>query len=264
MQVTALYRYPVKSLTPEPCDSLEISPDGRVLGDRVLAFRFDDAGPASDVTWRQKSYFASLTHSPDLARIRCGYEPGTRRLWLRFPENDDVVEGSVDEPGDRMRIEQAMNEWYVQLAYNPAAMGRRRLPLRLVGDGSTGGFSHSSHDFTSMHSRESLAEFAKAAGMEKVSELRFRTNVVIEGCNPWEEFDWAGRQIRIGHTSFQVQKPVVRCLTTHADPQNGERNLDVLGTLTRIIGQREPVFSVSMTPADGGGHVHVGDAVTVD
>ncbi len=38
-----LYRHPIKGLTPEHRDSLTVHPDGRVAGDRVLAFRFADA-----------------------------------------------------------------------------------------------------------------------------------------------------------------------------------------------------------------------------
>jgi len=35
-RVVALYRYPVKSFTPESCTTLQILPEGRVAGDRVL------------------------------------------------------------------------------------------------------------------------------------------------------------------------------------------------------------------------------------
>ena len=50
MRVVALYRHPIKSFPAEPCDALEVSDDGRVVGDRVLGFRFDDAGPPNDVS----------------------------------------------------------------------------------------------------------------------------------------------------------------------------------------------------------------------
>ena len=46
-RVAALYRYPVKGFTPEPCTGLTVLPEGRVAGDRVLAFRFANA-PVAD------------------------------------------------------------------------------------------------------------------------------------------------------------------------------------------------------------------------
>ena len=41
--VAALYRYPVKGFTPEVREQIVVQDDGRVEGDRVLAFRFADA-----------------------------------------------------------------------------------------------------------------------------------------------------------------------------------------------------------------------------
>ncbi len=263
MRVVALYRHPVKSLHAEPSDSLQITKDGRVVGDRVLGFRFDDAGPPTDLAWRRKTWFASLQHSPLLAQIRCGYDADSRRLWIALPDNSDVIEGCIDEPGDRLRIEQIFNDWYATLDATPSAMGRRQLPLRLVGDGTNGQFHDTSAGLTTLHSRESLAELAKAAGLSEISELRFRSNIAIGGCNPWDEFTWIGRKIRIGEVVFRVRKSVVRCLATHADPSNGERDIDIMGTLTRIIGQEEPQFAVSLV-AHNAGTINVGDSVDGD
>nr|WP_243642817.1 MOSC N-terminal beta barrel domain-containing protein [Leucobacter luti] len=46
--VVALSRYPVKGCTPEPVQSLLVQDDGRISGDRVLAFRFADAVEPED------------------------------------------------------------------------------------------------------------------------------------------------------------------------------------------------------------------------
>ena len=43
-RVAALYRYPLKGFTPEHCTTLTVLPEGRVAGDRVLAFRFTRTG----------------------------------------------------------------------------------------------------------------------------------------------------------------------------------------------------------------------------
>ncbi|MFC7765148.1 hypothetical protein [Leucobacter soli] len=48
--VAALYRYPVKGFTPEPLDELVVQRDGRIAGDRVLAFRFADAATPESST----------------------------------------------------------------------------------------------------------------------------------------------------------------------------------------------------------------------
>ena len=262
MRVAALYRHPIKSFPAEPCNALEIAADGRVVGDRVLGFRFDDAGPPNDVKWRRKTWFASLQHTPALALLRCGYDASTRRAWIQIPDADELVEGSIDEPGDRLRFEHHLNRWYAGLDGTPSAMGRRKLPLRLVGNGTDGRFHDTSAGLTTLHSRESLSELAKAAGMFDISELRFRSNIAIEGCTPWQEFDWIGRKIRIGEVEFKARKTVVRCLATHVDPSSSDRDIDIMGTLTRIIGQDEPQFAISITTQNPG-TINIGDEVTI-
>ena len=262
MHVVALYRHPVKSLPAEHCDALEIAEDGRVIGDRVLGFRFDDAGPPNDTKWRQKTWFASLQHSPELASLSCGYDPATRRLWIRLPDTDETIEGNIDEPADRLRMEHRFNQWYSSLPDTPSASGRRKLPLRLVGNGTDGRFHDTAAGLATLHSRESLDDLAKAADISELSELRFRSNIVIQGCKPWQEFQWIGGKIQIGQVQFRSRKTVTRCLATHVDPQTAQRDIDVMGTLTRIIGQQEPQFAISIT-AQNPGTIHIGDKVTL-
>ena len=262
MQVVALYRHPIKSFPAEHCDAIEITAEGRVVGDRVLGFRFDDAGPPNDVEWRRKTWFASLQHSPELALLRCGYDSSSRRIWIRLPDVSEIIEGSIDEPGDRLRIEHLFNDWYAGIDGTPSALGRRKLPLRLVGDGTNGRFHDTSAGLTTLHSRESLADLAKAAEVGDISELRFRSNIAIQGCTPWQELAWPGSDIQIGAMQFRVRKTVTRCLATHVEPRSGQRDIDIMGTLTRIIGQPEPQFAVSLV-AQTRGTIHIGDGVRI-
>lgn len=261
MQVVKLYRYPVKSLTPEVCESVQITDDGRVVGDRVLAFRFNDAGPTDDLSWKRKSWFASLQHAPKLARITSKYDSIDRILTINIPDSNVVVSGEIDNPEDRLQMEQAVTRYALQMDRTPFASNTRHHPLRLVGDGINGRFHDTAAGRTTLHSRGSALELAKAFGIESIEDVRFRSNIIIEGVKPWQEFDWKGKRLLIGNVEFKVLKPVVRCLATHANPRNGERDLDVMNTLTRIIGQEEPQFAVSIVPASKGGQIGLGDTV---
>src|SRR5215212_7753482 len=68
-QVAALYRYPVKSLSPESCDSLTVLSEGRIAGDRVLGFRFADTTEA-DEEWSRKTGMLALVNTPGLAALK--------------------------------------------------------------------------------------------------------------------------------------------------------------------------------------------------
>ncbi|MBT4126403.1 MAG: hypothetical protein HOE43_08410 [Chloroflexi bacterium] len=65
MKVIELYRHPVKSFTPERLEQLQVI-DGKIQGDRILAFRFADQGAPDDWSWRRKINFVALSNTPGI------------------------------------------------------------------------------------------------------------------------------------------------------------------------------------------------------
>jgi uncharacterized protein len=88
-------------------------------------------------------------------------------------------------------------------------------------------------------------------------------SIALEGLGAWEEIRWVGRKVRIGTVTFDVVRPKVRYLATYANPTTGERDVQMLPTLTQVCGQEKPTFGVAMVPSQAGGHIHVGDPVTL-
>ena len=111
-----------------------------------------------------------------------------------------------------------------------------------------------------LHSRESLASAGAALGDANLDEARFRHNIVIEGAAAWAEQSWVGGKLRVGDVEFDVAKPEVRCLATHANPRTGERDLQVMQTLIQAFKQAQPTFGVGML-STAGGEIRLGDAV---
>jgi len=99
---------------------------------------------------------------------------------------------------------------------------------------------------------------------EDVSMGRFRPNIVVTGCGPFDEDGW--RNIRIGETPFSGVKNCARCVLTTVDPDTGEKHpqlepLRTLGTYRRGAGG--VLFGQNLIPR-GAGTVSVGDVVSVD
>lgn len=257
-RVVALYRYPVKGFTPEQCEVLTVLGEGRVAGDRVLGFRFASAR-APDDAWSSKSEFVALVNTPGLARLDLRFDHQALRLRIGL-DRAELVEDALDQNG-RQRICAAVEEYVLQLGENPLSRHPERVPLRLVGDGVTPRYQDNEAGQVSLHSRESLAAVAAAAGEPGLSERRFRSNIVIEGVEAWEEHSWIGRRVRIGKVDFDVVKSKVRCLATHANPRTGERDLPVLRTLVGAFAREQPTFAVAMVTRGAGGRVHLGDRV---
>ena len=218
--VVALYRYPVKGGTPEVCDLLNVLAEGRIAGDRVLGFRFADSG-LPDTAWSKKQGYTVLVNTPALARLAMRFDASARHL--RIASGDEALaEESIDGAG-RQRLATAVERFVLAQPNNPLAGRPERLPLELIGDGVTPRYHDSETGEITLHSRESLAAVAQAAGDSNLSELRFRSNIAIEGIAAWEELAWIGRAIRIGAVEFDVVRHKVRCLATDANPATGVR-----------------------------------------
>ena len=259
-RVVALYRYPVKGFTPEPCETLTVLEEGRVAGDRTLGFRFANVA-VPDSAWTRKYEFVVLANTPGLARLELRFDHRTLRLRLS-QAGAPLVEDGLDVRG-RLRIAEALQEYVLSLDQNPLTGHPERCPLRLVGDGTQPRYQDNEAGQVTLHSRESLAALAAASGESLLEEQRFRTNIVIDGVPPWAEQGWVGSTIRIGSVEFDVVKSKVRCLATHANPRTGERDLPVMKILVSAFGQKEPTFGVGMLTRGSAGDIHVGDTASL-
>ncbi|MFJ4253713.1 MOSC domain-containing protein [Microbacterium sp. NPDC090003] len=253
--VVALYRHPIKGFTPESVDSLTVQADGRVAGDRVLAFRFADAAVPEErdgLDHWPKAKGLALQDFPALAALRTHYDDARARVRIEH-DGAVVVEAGLDDHG-REELTDAVTA-YVRATREGRRLERPgRLPLVLVGDGETSRFQDRARGYVSLHSRGSAAALGEAVGTG-IDDRRFRSNIVIDGVDAWAELDWDG-EVRIGDVTLRTEGPIVRCLATHANPDTGERDVKVLTTLTGALGQDEPTLGRLFLPAVSAGDEH--------
>jgi hypothetical protein len=202
----------------------------------------------------------ALINTPGLARLRVTFDAKTFRLRLSL--GNSILADEVLNPEGRRRIAAVLADYVLKLGENPLTDHPERLPLRVIGDGHSPRYHDEEPGRITMHGRGSLQSLEAVLGKE-VSELRFRSNVAVDGLTAWEEQNWVGRKVRIGAVEFAVVKPKTRCLATHANPTTGERDLPILTTLTQKMGQENPTFAVAMVPSRSGGQIHVGDQVAL-
>lgn len=261
-RVVALTRYPVKGFTAESIEALTVQPDGRIEGDRVLAFRFARAAEPEEregLDYWPKAKGLALQDFPALAALRLTFDSAARRIRIVL-NGTELVEDGLDDAG-RARIIEAVTEYVMSTPEAARLRGPGRLPLALVGDGATSRFQDRPRGFVSVHGQASVDALSAEVG-SPVDSRRFRSNVVVEGMPAWQELEWTG-EVRIGGVTFSTEGPIVRCLATHANPDTGERDAPVLTTLTRGIGQKQPTLGRLLLPTGQGGVIRIGDEVSV-
>lgn len=257
-RVSALYIYPLKSAA-----GIEV-PLG-IVGDR--GFEHDRRFMLVD----ERGRFLSQREIPAMARLqtrmgadslRVEFEKRSLEIPLAPPERDRVTVEVWDDRCEAIEVEGGA--WFSE------ALGR---PCRLVfmPDDSIRAVDsdYASHgeivSFADgfpflLVSQASVDELTTRVG-EPMSVLRFRPNIVVEGCAPGAEDAW--RRVRIGDVPFALVKPCSRCEIVTIDPSSGQRGKEPLTALAAYRKQGRKVMFGQNVLAEASGQLRVGDKVTV-
>jgi len=246
-RVSHLWRHPIKGHGVEAVAGTTLMAGRTMPWDRVWAIAHDGALIDRDTaTWAACSNFSRGARTPELMAIRASLDEAMGEVTLSHPERPQIVV-DPDDPADAA----ALIAWLLPLS-DPS----RALPafvVRAEGRGMT------DSDFPSVAilNAASLRALSQRLGRPLAME-RFRGNIWIDGLAPWQEFEWIGRDLRIGEAVLRVRERITRCLATTANPDTGRRDADTLGALEAGWGHRD--FGVyAEVVADG--TVTVGDAV---
>lgn len=258
--LTGLYRYPVKSMGGDAFRTLEV---------RTRGFRFDRHWMLVDM----QGHFLSQRQQPRMSLINARVDDDDR-LQLCAPGMPDLSVGA-DTDG-RM----AVVVWGDAVQASPAGtdadawlsgfLGLRcrlvRFPDEVVRAvdpdfadptdqvGFADGFPFL------LISQASLDDLNGRLD-EAVPMLRFRPNLVVDGCDAYTEDGW--RRIRIGDIEFRVAKPCSRCIIPTIDPATGLRGQEPLRTLMSYRRRDNKVYFGQNLIHDGIGRLAVGMPVEV-
>ena len=244
--VKAIYRYPIKGLSPQAMTGVALEPGGAFPFDRVFALARPGA-PIDPVEpkWAKKSLFLMLMLDDGLAELKTHLDPETHRLTV-MQGNAQLLDADLDDEG----------EWPAVEAFFRTRVAALRETPRLVR--SRGGhFMDKPENLISLINLATVRSLERQWGYE-IDPLRFRANIYIDGGEPWEEFDWIGADIRLGDVVMNVDRRNGRCGATNVNPLTGRRDLDIPGSLRAAFGHKD--LGVYLTTRVGGA-IALGDAV---
>ena len=228
-KIHAIYRYPVKGLSPEPLERTELAVHETRPGDRLYAIEngpsgFDPAAPRH----QPKQRYLMLMRNERLARLRTRFDYANHTLAIEAPGRE-AVRGDLRTPEGRAAIERFFATF--------CADELRGAPKVLHAPGFS--FSDVAHKMVSIINLASVAAVEGAIG-RPVHPLRFRGNVYVTGWPAWHEFGLVGREIALGGSArLKIIKPIVRCAATNVDPDTGMRDLSIPDTLLRSFGHAD-------------------------
>jgi MOSC domain-containing protein len=246
--VRAIYRYPVKGLSPQSLEQTTLRVGQTIPADRLYAVEngpagFDPAAPA----YFPKQRFLMLMRNERLAALRTEFDEPTHTLTIHW-QGAEAARGDLRTPDGRGAIEKFFAGYCSDELRGP--------PRVLHGKGHS--FSDVARKVVSIINLASVAEVENAVGLP-VNPLRFRGNIYLSGWPAWREFDLLDRTVAIGKTArVKIVKRIQRCAATDVDPETGIRDLTIPRTLLNNFDHTDCGVYGEVT---AGGEIAAGDTI---
>ncbi|QDH79074.1 MOSC domain-containing protein [Echinicola soli] len=263
MKVQDIYIYPIKSLGGTRLETSQVFIKGLKWDRRWMLV--DDSG--TFMTQRALHTMALLqVNLTDKGlevqhklhphqKISIPFAPETDR-FMEVKVWDDVVSGQIVNP--------QVDQWFsdilatsCHLVFMPENTSRSIKKKYAVNDETVSFADAMPYLLISQASLDDLNERLE----EPVPMERFRPNIVISGCEAFEEDGW--ELLQIGKCKFKRTKPCARCVMTTVDQQTGIKGKEPLKTLSKYrLSEKKVLFGQNLITLEKG-VINVGDQVNV-
>ena len=219
-QLISISRFVVKGLSPERLDAVSFKAGRGLENDRRYALALaDTAFDEADPRPLSKTKFLMLARQARLIELDSRYDASNATLTLDR-RGVPLACGRLDEAAGRETIAGAIAAFLGDEIGGPPrvvqAPGHRFTDVSVVSP--------------EMMEAVSLINLASVRALEAklgvvVDPRRFRANLLVDGLEPWVEFGWIDKTIRIGDVLFQGARRIRRCAATEVNPDTGERDI---------------------------------------
>ncbi len=199
-----------------------------------------------------------------LVQLRVTFDAAAETLTLALQDGT-----SVTAAADRLGAAQVTDFWgrpvpgrFVEGPIDEAVSTWAGRPLRLVRDDREG--DGPDEHRLSLVSWASVRDLGARNGRADLDPRRFRMNLELDGCEPFEEDGWEGRLVRVGDAVLRVLGQVPRCVVTTQDPDTGRKDFDTLKRIAEyrpLMAEAEGVPFGMYAEVERPGSVSVGDPV---
>ncbi|SDF91317.1 hypothetical protein SAMN05216241_103134 [Limimonas halophila] len=248
-RVTRIRRYPVKGLSGEDLERVELTAGQTLPGDRRFAIARGSADlPPVQPGWAPKKNFVQLARTARLGQLQTAFDADTGLLTISR-RGKRITQGRITTATGRMVIEQFLGAFLAgEVSTAPRLVDAQDTPL-----------TDSQDAVVSLINLESVRDLRRVLGHE-VDPRRFRANVYLDGLPAWAERAWVGEAVTIGPLRLQVTEETQRCAATTVNPDTGERDEQIPKALKRGYGHVNMGVYARVTV---GGPLTVGDPVSV-
>lgn len=251
--IARIYRYPVKGLSAEPLEAVDLAAGDYLPGDRRFAVALGSTPVSTGhfLEWMPKRNFLALVKNEKLASLETAFDPETETLTIKR-QGRQVSRGKLTD-----RVGRSMIEEFFSAYMKDEARGRPHVVEANPGSRLT----DQATAVISIINLASVRDLEERIVKAPVDPLRFRANIYLDGLDPWEEFGWIGQGVALGGAGVEITERIDRCAAVNVNPTTAERDLNIVKALQAGYGHIDMgVFARVVS----GGRIAVGDAVFPD
>lgn len=260
MQVSALYRYPLKSAQGHALERAEVDRFG-LVGDRRWML-VDDSGRF--FSQRRLPRMALLRVLVTANGLQLGFGDETREVLQPDPRGERVIASVWEDTVVAPLADAQTNAWLsdcfgesMRLVYYPDDALRGVEP----GYAPTSQLVAFADGFPLLIVTEASLELLNSKLAAPVPMDRFRPNLVIAGSTPHAEDGWTS--LRVGTTPLKLVKPCSRCAVPSIDQRSAKFDPEINRVLAQYRRQNGVIYFGMNGIAPAGATFCVGDAVEV-
>ncbi len=251
MKIKNLYFSPVKSLSFNNVDTLEIIKNIGIKNDRIFAFtnnlNFEDIELVKNDPLKREIYkFLSLKKYPELNQYNFLLEDNF--LILEF-ENKIILKTDIDNQHE-VKILCSKLEDILPNINN----------INLLKDNMNPFFDTMPNKSISLINLNSIKDFEKQSN-HQIEHDRFRGNIYVENLDKWEERKLVGKVLSINGLKFKVIKEIPRCSATNIKPKTSDINLNIPFNLKKIYNHIN--LGIYLDPLNDG-KINKGDLIKIN
>ena len=224
MKIKNLYFSPVKSLSFNNVNTLEIIKNIGIKNDRIFAFsnnlNFKDIELIKNNPLKREIYkFLSLKKYPELNEYNFLFE--NNFLILEF-ENKIILKTDINNQHEVKILCSKLEDMLPNINN-----------INLLKDSMNPFFDTMPNKSISLINLNSIKDFEKLSNYQ-VEHERFRGNIYVEDLDKWEERKLVGKVLSINDIKFKVIKEIPRCSATNIKPKTSDINLNIPFNLKKI------------------------------
>lgn len=240
-----IWRHPIKAHGVEALKSVALIAGQTMPWDRTWAVPHEQA-QLDGLEWVHCTNFSRGAKAPSLMAISATLDEVAKTITLTHPDLPPITFAPDTES-------KAFLNWVrpIMPANRAASAGIIRAAKQ--------GMTDTTFPSISLNNLATNRVVGEKLGVD-LSPLRWRGNLWFDGLEPWEEFDWVGRRVRIGTAEIDIKERITRCMATTVNPKTGQRDAATLDTLQENWGHKQfGVYGVIVTS----GKIAKGDRIEV-